>query len=278
MERITTPSGVTISYDTYGSGPPLVLVHGGFSDHATNWQEVKPLLEDRFTVYAVARRGRGESSATEGHTIEDEAADVAAVLRQIGEPAFLLGHSYGALCALGAAELNPTGVRKLVLYEAPTPDIAPPEVVARLWAFAEREDWDGMVETFMLDVVQVPPAEVSEIRASPFWAVWTADAKATMNDFRAFDGYRVFNAAPFQALSMPVQLLIGTESPRDLYVTDALAAVLPDVRIDKLAGQAHEGMTTAPAQFVAAIIDFLLASPSDTTAVQAAASPAIAIA
>ncbi len=64
---------------------------------------------------------------------------------------------------------------------------------------------------------------------------------------------------------MPVQLLIGTESPRDLYVTDALAAVLPDVRIDELADQAHEGMTTAPARFVAAITDFLLASPSDTS-------------
>jgi hypothetical protein len=37
MERITGPAGTTISYDRYGSGPPLVLVHGGFSDHITNW-------------------------------------------------------------------------------------------------------------------------------------------------------------------------------------------------------------------------------------------------
>jgi pimeloyl-ACP methyl ester carboxylesterase len=100
-QRITAPSGATVSYVTYGSGPPLVLVHGGFSDQDTNWQEVKPLLADRFTVYAVARRGRGDSSATEGHSVEDEVADVAAVLRQVGEPAFLLGHSYGALVALG---------------------------------------------------------------------------------------------------------------------------------------------------------------------------------
>ena len=265
MERIMTPSGVTVSYITYGSGPPLVLVHGGFSDHVTNWQEVKPLLEDRFTVYAVARRGRGESSLTQDHSIADEAADVAAVIRRIGEPVFLLGHSYGALCALGAASLEADGVRKLVLYEPPAPDTAPPEVVAKLWAFAEREDWDGMVEAFMLDVVQVPPAEVREIRATPFWAVWTADARATMNDLRAFNRYRVFDATPYRTLAMPVQLLIGTESPRDLYVTDALAAVLPDVRIDELEGQAHEGMTTAPAQFVDAITDFLLASPSDTS-------------
>ena len=31
------------------SGPPLVLVHGGFSDHETNWEFVKPLFEKQFT-------------------------------------------------------------------------------------------------------------------------------------------------------------------------------------------------------------------------------------
>jgi pimeloyl-ACP methyl ester carboxylesterase len=258
IERITAPSGVTVSYDTYGSGPPLVLVHGGFSDHRTNWQEVKAMLADRFSVYAVARRGRGESSATQGHSVEDEAADVAALLHHIGEPAFLLGHSYGALCALEAATLHPAAVRSLVLYEPPYPHIMTPEVLAPLEAFAEREDWDGLVRTFMLDVVQVPLDEVNEIRASPFWSVWTADAKATLNDVQAVVNYR-FDATLHRSLGMPVLFLIGTESPRDLYLTDALAAVLPDARIVELEGQAHEGMTTAPAQFVDAIAQFLTA-------------------
>jgi pimeloyl-ACP methyl ester carboxylesterase len=258
MKRITAPSGTTVSYDAYGAGPPLVLVHGGFSDHATNWQEVKPMLEDRFSVYAVARRGRGDSSATRGHSVEDEAADVAAVLRRVGEPAFLLGHSYGAVCALGAAALHSAGVRKLVLYEPPSPHLATWDRVARLEALAEREDWDGLVETFMLDVIRVPPDEVNEIRATPFWALWTADAKASMNDLRALANHR-FDATRYRSLGMPVLLLVGTESPRGLYVTDALAAVLPDVRIRPLEGQAHEGMTTAPAQFADAIAAFLLA-------------------
>ena len=258
MERITAPSGATVSYDTYGTGPPLVLVHGGFSDHQTNWQEVKPLLLPRFSVYAVARRGRGDSSATQGHSLDDEAADVAAVLRQVGEPAFLLGHSYGAQCALGAAALHPAGVRKLVLYEPPFPHLVTSERLARLEAIAEREDWDDLVQTFMLDWLQVPPDEVSEIRATPFWALWTADAKASLSDVRALTNHR-FDAARYQSLGMPVLLLIGTESPRDLYVTDGLAAVLPNARIVALEGQAHEGMTTAPAQFVDAISDFLLA-------------------
>ena len=38
MQRIPSPAGVTVSYDNYGEGPPLVLVHGSFSDHKTNWE------------------------------------------------------------------------------------------------------------------------------------------------------------------------------------------------------------------------------------------------
>lgn len=53
-------------------------------------------------------------------------------------------------------------------------------------------------------------------------------------------------------------LQVGSESPRHLYVTEALATALPDVRIDELPGQAHEGMTTAPALYAAAVTPFLL--------------------
>jgi hypothetical protein len=57
-----------------------------------------------------------------------------------------------------------------------------------------------------------------------------------------------------------VVLPMGTESPRALYVTDALAAVLADVRIQELAGQAHEGMTTAPDMYAAAVSRILLST------------------
>jgi pimeloyl-ACP methyl ester carboxylesterase len=72
MHRIPSAHGVTISYDKQGHGPPLVLVHGSFSDHRTNWEFVLPSLTAHFTVYAIARRGRGETDSTEGHRLEDE--------------------------------------------------------------------------------------------------------------------------------------------------------------------------------------------------------------
>jgi pimeloyl-ACP methyl ester carboxylesterase len=60
MQRIASPAGATVFYDKYSSGPPLILVHGSFSDHKTNWEFVKSLFEKQFTVYAIARRGLGE--------------------------------------------------------------------------------------------------------------------------------------------------------------------------------------------------------------------------
>lgn len=79
---------------------PPVLVHGAFSGHQTKWEFVKPLLEKQFTIYAIARRGRGETDATEGHSLEDESRDVVTVIQSSGEAFFLLGHSYGAHTAL----------------------------------------------------------------------------------------------------------------------------------------------------------------------------------
>jgi len=55
---------------------------------------VKPFFEKQFTVYAIARRGRGETDATEGYSLEDESRDVVAVIQSIGVPVFLLGHSW----------------------------------------------------------------------------------------------------------------------------------------------------------------------------------------
>jgi pimeloyl-ACP methyl ester carboxylesterase len=60
-----------------------VLVHGtgGFS---TRWKPILPALEKYFTVYAVDRRGRGESGDGSNYAIEREFDDVAAVVDPIG--------------------------------------------------------------------------------------------------------------------------------------------------------------------------------------------------
>jgi pimeloyl-ACP methyl ester carboxylesterase len=252
VRHVTSPTGTTVSYETYGSGPPLVLVHGGFSDHRTNWEFVKPHLERQFTVHAIARRGRGETDATEGHSLADEGGDVAAVIQAIGEPVFLLGHSHGAQAALAAAAEVPDRVRKLVLYEPPWPRTLKPLDLARLEELARAGDWDGLALTFFRDLLCVPVAELDAVRASALWPPIVADARASLQDLRALRRYD-FQPEHFRQLRMPVVLQVGTASPRDLFATDALAAVLPDVCIQELPGQAHEGMTTAPEMYAEAV-------------------------
>ena len=252
------PSSIgAVSFVRYGSGPPLVLVHGGFSDHHTNWEFVRPLIEKRFTAYAVARRGRGETYATVGHSLEDEAADVASVIRAVGEPVFLLGHSYGAQAALAAAAEVPDRVRKLVLYEAPWPHLLGSRALARLEELALDGRWDDLAMTFFRDTLLVPREELDALRETELWPPIVADAEATMGDLRALSRY-AFDVGRFRELRIPALLQIGTESPRDLYVTDALAAALPDARVEELPGQAHEAMTTAPGMYAEAVSRFLL--------------------
>ncbi len=54
MEKIQSIDGTLIAYQKSGSGPPLVLIHGGTADY-TRWNPVLPELEQKFTVYAVDR-------------------------------------------------------------------------------------------------------------------------------------------------------------------------------------------------------------------------------
>jgi pimeloyl-ACP methyl ester carboxylesterase len=260
MRHVKSINGTQVAFESHGSGPSLVLVHGSFSDERSNWEFVVPLLSRHFTLHVVARRGRGQTDATTGHRLEDEAQDVAAVLRSMGEPVFLLGHSYGAQVALAAALELPGHVRKLVLYEPPWPRLVDAQALAALEALGRAGDWDGLALRFFGELLAVPASELQALRASELWTPIVSDARASLEDARALSRY-AFNAERFRALRVPVLLQVGSESPRGLYVTDALAAVLPDVCIETLPGQAHEGMTTAPAAYAQAVAKFLLRAP-----------------
>jgi pimeloyl-ACP methyl ester carboxylesterase len=165
MQSIASFTGTTVSCHKYGSGPPLVLVHGSFSDRITNWEFVKPWFETQFTVYAIARRGRGNTDGTIGHSLNDESDDLVALIQSIGEPVFLLGHSYGAQVALAAANQVPNLIRKLVLYEAPHLHVFSQDFIAQLEAQARADRWDEFSVTFFRDGLLVPIEELDELRA-----------------------------------------------------------------------------------------------------------------
>jgi hypothetical protein len=83
------------------------------------------------------------------------------------------------------------------------------------------------------------------------------DAQATLGDLRALVSHD-FDPARFRTFRSPVLLQIGEHGPREPYVAAASTAELPDARVEILAGQAHEGMTTAPDAYAVSVTRFLL--------------------
>ena len=249
-------TGATLSYEVEGSGPPLVLVHGSFSDHRSNWYRARPRLARDFTVYALARRGRGESEATEGHEVEDGAKGVEGLLERINKPAFLLGHSYGAQVALAGASLCPDRVRKLILYEPPRPEGSQPIVLERMREAADAQDWLGVVKAFYEGVFELPRHIFGSLMASNDWQHVVNDARASVQDVFALSRYD-FDARRYGTLRMHLLLLTGSETPPEMFVTDELASVLPDVHHKRFDGEGHEAMNTAPDAFVRTVVAFL---------------------
>jgi pimeloyl-ACP methyl ester carboxylesterase len=103
----------------------------------------------------------------------------------------------------------------------------------------------------------MPRSELDALRSSEDWPSIVADAPASVEDIRAVARHR-FDPEHFRAMAMPVLLQVGSESPAGYYVTDALAAVLPDAAVETLAGQAHDAMITAPPEYADAVRRFLL--------------------
>ncbi|PLL12624.1 alpha/beta hydrolase [Tabrizicola sp. TH137] len=99
--------------------PPLVIAHGLFGS-GRNWGVIARRLADRRAVFAVDMRNHGDSPRAASHRYPDLAADLAEVIRHIGAPADLLGHSMGGKAAMQLALTQPDLVRRLVVA-----DIAP---------------------------------------------------------------------------------------------------------------------------------------------------------
>jgi pimeloyl-ACP methyl ester carboxylesterase len=122
------------------------------------------------------------TDVTTDHTLEDEAQDVLAVVRSIGTPVWLLGHSYGAHCALLAAAQQPDSVEKVVLYEPAWPSIMKPNDMAALEKLAAAGDWDQFAFAYFARTLHVPLEELEALRASALWAPIVADAQASRRD------------------------------------------------------------------------------------------------
>jgi pimeloyl-ACP methyl ester carboxylesterase len=111
--------GARVYYETHGSGPGVLFVHGSGGHHAAWWQQAAALLDD-YTVITVDLRGFGNTRWTEEHDARNFPGDIIAVLDAVaagGGPsqAVLVGQSIGAAAALKAALLRPDRASGVVL-------------------------------------------------------------------------------------------------------------------------------------------------------------------
>ena len=79
---IAEVNGVRLFYEQYGSGSPLILVHGNGEDH-TIFDEAVEMLSCRFTCYAVDSRGHGRSVYRGAFHYRDMAADLLAFMEAL---------------------------------------------------------------------------------------------------------------------------------------------------------------------------------------------------
>jgi pimeloyl-ACP methyl ester carboxylesterase len=259
---VVSNDGTRIDYQQLGSGPALVLVHGGLVDRSF-WGPSLPLLAQHYTVYALDRRGHGDSDHYPAdHDIEREYEDVAAMVAAVGGPMAMLGHSGGARVALHAARCAHQ-VRRLVLYEPPRFDSITPAVRARLHRSLGTGDFDDILATFLVDVIAADmnpelfpsarPQVLAAMRQSPIWAAALRNVRSLPAEADSYATYR-FEPTEFRDFSTPTVLLLGGTSSAVMrgFVED-LHAALPISRIMMLEGQGHGAMLEAPELFVHAV-------------------------
>ncbi len=246
-----------------GRRPALILVHGATADH-TAFRVVGPALAATRRVISIDRRGRGASGDGPVYSIEREYEDLAAVVDWLAAesdgPVDVAGHSFGGRVGLGAALLTDQ-LRRLVVYEgAPAPaELAfhDDELLARLEGLEAAGDLDGLMATFMTEVVGLPAADVAAYRTSPTWPIRTAAAPTAIRELRAEAGPEA-GLDHLGQVRIPVLQLLGGASPAVFRAgTEALEARLADGRIVILAGQRHAAHHTDPGAFIAAIEAFL---------------------
>jgi pimeloyl-ACP methyl ester carboxylesterase len=262
---VTSADGVRIGLLTAGSGPALLLVHGGMAT-INSWQRVWGPLTAQRRVTAMDRRGRGSSSDAGTYSLSSEYADVAAVAAALaseqGGPVDVAGHSIGATCVLGAAA-GGAPFRRIVLYEPPGPQATRNNWPERVTTMVANGQAGRAAFTFLAEIIGLTCSEVEALRDAPGGQDVLPIVAATLpREAHALAATDLTGIA--RRVQQPVLLLLGTASPPwASEITRELATVLPAATVTELPGAGHEALDTAPDLLVTEIFRFLGDQASD---------------
>jgi pimeloyl-ACP methyl ester carboxylesterase len=123
---------LNLAFETVGSGPPLLVLHGLFGS-GSNWRSVARQLASTLTVHSVDLRNHGASPWADAMDYVAMADDVLQLMDRLSlEQPAVLGHSMGGKTAMALALRHPQRVGRLIVV-----DIAPVSYADTLTPFAE---------------------------------------------------------------------------------------------------------------------------------------------
>jgi pimeloyl-ACP methyl ester carboxylesterase len=232
--------GARIWYTTYGSGSPVILLHGGLG-HSGNWgYQVPALVSSGHRAVLIDSRGHGRSTRdSRPYMYELMASDVLAVMDSLHlEKAALVGWSDGACIAL------------ILAMQAPAR-------VAGVFYFACNMDPSGVRE--------IAPSPILD-RCFSRHAKDYAQLSATPDQFNAFVAAVTqmmktqpnYFAHDFAGISVPVEIV---QSEHEEFIklehSEYLARSIPGAELILLPGVSHFAPLQRPEQFNSVVLAFL---------------------
>ncbi|MFG3298281.1 alpha/beta fold hydrolase [Micromonospora chersina] len=275
MRRITAPDGAGIVLHSTGSGPDLVVVHGGgVTIH--EYRRLAARLADRFTVHLYNRRGRADAAPRrEPYTVEQEIEDLGAVLAHTGARR-AVGHSYGAFVVLRAALRLP--LERIAVYDAPlrlaghglpTAFLDPAEEAVRAGNTARALAIVGAAVNPHSAASKLPLA----VRTAICRAFLRTEVGRTMGSLvgmtlaesRQIEAYEG-PAEEYAGITAETLLISGAKAaPYFTEINHLLAAAIPRAQTLRVPGSPHNGIAVAPPALIDPLATFFTAPTSPAT-------------
>ncbi|MFI6820683.1 alpha/beta fold hydrolase [Micromonospora sp. NPDC050187] len=251
-------NGVRLWHESHGSGPPLVLLHGGIGT-GEMFASALPAFTAHRRVVTVDLQGHGRTPDVDRPLRHETLADdVAALLDQIGlGEADVLGYSLGGAVALRTAIQHPGLVRRLVCVSAPCRrDGWYPEVLAGMAGMGEGTAAESRASAAYAHHTRVAP------RPQDWPVLWTKLGALLRRDYDW--------SAEVAALTVPTLLVFAdADAVRTAHMVEFFGllggghhdagpdgADRPMSRLAVLPGHTHHDIVGSPA-LPAAVLPFL---------------------
>lgn len=228
-----------LHYLEHGSAPADLVIVPGITSPAATWAFVAEPLASDYRVLTLDSRGRGLSGTPrEGFSLQDYAADLAAMVDTLGlDRPVLLGHSMGARIVAAFSVLHPGRAGPLVIADPPMsgPGRDPYPITLETFRRQLREAREGLSVAEVQR--QYPRWSEDACRLRVEW-LGTCDETAVVESHRGFEHEDVM---PYlREVRPPALFLYGLDSP---VVTESavaeVAAANPELELAGVADAAH---------------------------------------